>query len=594
MKKLLLILCCSFFIMAVKSQSVGIGTATPNASAQLDVTSTSKGLLIPRMTTAQRTAIAAPANGLMVYDTDFKEYHYFDGGSWRKFLNSNYDYWNKSATRNWVYNLTDSIGIGTSSPDEKFHLNSGNIYLQDNRTNKNPHVIFDVPAVDNNEGGLQWKRSGDTLAAINYIEDANLANYVRIGSGGAGKGNDLTINTSGEVGIGSANPLGQLHLAPYTGDNMVIRDVDGTIQFTKPPTIIGGSDEKKGFIQLTDTDDFRLGTNSANNTGKVIIRTNGTDHVTVDPTGEVGIGTPSPLAKLHIVGGGDAGTGFGNNGFIMLGETTGNASNMVIDNNEILARSGVVAGTLTLQNDGGNLSIGARTTINADAEALKINGVNPYIQIYQAGVAKSYIQQLGTDLKVGVNGGDLVLDGINVGVGTASPTSKLHVAGRGLFRGVGEVLAVDGTSNPNIGFYNNGTFKSFISQTPSELYIGVNNANLRLDAPQIVIGSGAPAIGYRLSIRGKIICEEMKVQLTGGWPDYVFDEAYKRPTLKELGNFIKANRHLPNIPPAAEIDKGGLNVGDMQKRMMEKIEELTLYILDQQKQIDELKAGQKK
>ena len=122
MKKLFFFLSILFASKCITAQSVGIGTNTPNTSAQLDVSSTSKGLLIPRMTTAQRTAIAAPANGLMVYDTDFNEYHYFDGGTWRKFLNSNYDYWNKSATRNWVYNSTDSIGIGTSSPDEKFQL----------------------------------------------------------------------------------------------------------------------------------------------------------------------------------------------------------------------------------------------------------------------------------------------------------------------------------------------------------------------------------------------------------------------------------------------------------------------------------------
>ncbi len=594
MKKLFTLFSFSFLFITVYAQNVGIGTNSPDSSAQLDITSISKGLLIPRMATRQRTAITTPANGLIVFDTDFNEFFYASGSQWLRLLNGNYDYWDKSATRNSVYNSLDSIGIGTTNPAEKFHLVNGNIYLQDNRTNKNPHLIFDVPAVDYNEGGLQWKRSGDTMAAINYIEDPNIANYVRIGSGGAGKGNDLTVNTSGEVGIGTANPLGQLHLAPYTGDNLVIRDGDGIIQFTKPPTTIGGVDEKKGFMQLTDTDDLRLGTNSANNFGKVIMRTNGIDHVTLDPAGEVGIGTPSPLAKLHIVGGGDAGTGFGNNGFIMLGETTSNASNMVIDNNEIVARSGVVAGTLFLQNNGGDLSIGARTTINANGEALKINGVNPFIQLYQNGVAKSFIQQSSNDLRVGVNGGNLTLDGVNVGVGTNAPVSKFHVAGRGLFRGAGEVLAIDGTSNPNIGFYNNGTFKSFISQSASELYIGVNNANLRFDAPQIIVGGGVAANGYKLSIRGKIICEEMKVQLTGSWPDYVFDANYKRRTLTELGDFIKTNRHLPNIPPAAEIEKGGFDVGDMQKRMMEKIEELTLYILDQQKQIDELKAGQKK
>jgi len=593
-----------FFAQITTAQNkVGIGTSAPHASASLDITSTSGGLLIPRMTAVQRRAIPTPISGLIVYQTNadvvppfsVSGYYIYFGGIWKTLLDQDDKYWTKSSSRNWIYNTSDSVGLGTSSPDEKLHIFNGKMYIQDNRSGQNPHVIFDVPAVDNNEGGLQWKRSGDTLAAINYIEDPNIANYVRIGSGGAGKGNDLTINTSGEVGIGTANPQGQLQLNSYTGDNLVLRDIDGTIQFIKPATTLGGVDEKKGFMQLTDTDDLRFGTNSANNTGKVIIRTNGADQVTIDPDGEVGIGTPTPGAKLHIVGGEDAGLGFSTNGYIMLGVNAIANSNLIIDNNEIIARNGAAAGTLTLQNNGGELVSGARFTINKDGEALKINGVNPFIQLYQSGVARSFIQQTGSDLKLGVNGGDLLLDGVNVGVGTNAPTSKLHVAGRTLMAGNGEVLAINGAT-PNIGFYFNNAFRSFISQANSELYIGVNNGNLHLDATgQIAIGNViAAASGYKLTVSGKIICEEMKVKLVGNWPDYVFDEGYKRPSLTELGSYIKANKHLPNIPAAAEIDKGGFEVGDMQKRMMEKIEELTLYILDQQKQIDELKAVSKK
>src|SRR6218665_1587165 len=154
MKKLLLSLGAFISIQLIYAQSVGIGTSSPNASAQLEIASTTKGLLLPRMTSAQRVAIASPAAGLMVFDTDFKEYYQHDGSAWRKLLNSSF--WNSSATRKWIYNTTDSIGIGTSSPDERLHVNSGSIYLQDNRANKNPFVIFDMPGVDYKEGGIQF------------------------------------------------------------------------------------------------------------------------------------------------------------------------------------------------------------------------------------------------------------------------------------------------------------------------------------------------------------------------------------------------------------------------------------------------------
>ena len=67
---MLLIAACFIFCNATIAQNVGIGTATPNASAQLDISSTSKGMLVPRMTMAQRNAVVTPANGLLIYQTD--------------------------------------------------------------------------------------------------------------------------------------------------------------------------------------------------------------------------------------------------------------------------------------------------------------------------------------------------------------------------------------------------------------------------------------------------------------------------------------------------------------------------------------------
>jgi hypothetical protein len=107
---------------------------------------------------------------------------------------------------------------------------------------------------------------------------------------------------------------------------------------------------------------------------------------------------------------------------------------------------------------------------------------------------------------------------------------------------------------------------------------------------RIGIWTTTPATGYALSVNGKIICEELKVQLSGSWPDYVFSDNYSLMSLAGVESFIRSYHHLPGIPNALQIEKDGISVGEMQKKMMEKIEELTLYIIQQQKEIDALKA----
>jgi hypothetical protein len=87
------------------------------------------------------------------------------------------------------------------------------------------------------------------------------------------------------------------------------------------------------------------------------------------------------------------------------------------------------------------------------------------------------------------------------------------------------------------------------------------------------------ASGHKLSVNGKIACTEVRVQPQSDWPDYVFSNDYKLMSLEELRKSIKQNNHLPGIPSAKEIEAEGLQVGEMQIRMMEKIEELTLYII---------------
>jgi hypothetical protein len=94
---------------------------------------------------------------------------------------------------------------------------------------------------------------------------------------------------------------------------------------------------------------------------------------------------------------------------------------------------------------------------------------------------------------------------------------------------------------------------------------------------------------YKLAVDGKVIAEEVTVQLSQEWPDYVFDEKYDRATLHQLENFIKKNQRLPEMPSANEVNKNGVNVGDMQAKLLQKIEELTLYMIDQNKEVAALR-----
>ena len=94
-----------------------------------------------------------------------------------------------------------------------------------------------------------------------------------------------------------------------------------------------------------------------------------------------------------------------------------------------------------------------------------------------------------------------------------------------------------------------------------------------------------------------MIAEEIRVESSTSWPDYVFTTDYELPTLKEVQKYIQEKGHLPNIPSAAEIEENGVQLGEMNRLLLEKIEELTLYVIElknqneqQQKEIEKLKT----
>lgn len=103
-------------------------------------------------------------------------------------------------------------------------------------------------------------------------------------------------------------------------------------------------------------------------------------------------------------------------------------------------------------------------------------------------------------------------------------------------------------------------------------------------------GSLRVSDGLYCDANGNLEVKHLKVTMNV-WPDYVFGGEHALMPLGELESYINNNNHLPGVPTAEEVEKDGADLGEMNRVLMEKVEELTLYIIDLQKQIDELKSN---
>jgi hypothetical protein len=249
--------------------------------------------------------------------------------------------------------------------------------------------------------------------------------------------------------------------------------------------------------------------------------------------------------------------------------------------------------------------------INAD-EALTVSGTNPYIQMKSGSNEVGYVRANVTDMEIATNAGNdvgkLVLrtngvDRMLVGANGRVAINTLITPGQFNVNGTDEVVNVGGT-NPYIQMSAGGTNIGYLRARDGNLQLAVNSGNasgklqlmtknktrMTIGADgRIAIGADAKfASGYLLSVQGKIIAEELLVQLNESWPDYVFSDDYKLMNFEQLKSYINTNNHLPNIPSAEKM-KDGINVGEMNKLLTEKVEELTLYILQMHEEIEQLK-----
>ena len=346
-------------------------------------------------------------------------------------------------------------------------------------------------------------------------------------------------------------------------------------------------------------------------------------------SGYVGIGTTSPIAKLNIFSNipysnwtegiqltnqvdentynayiaqrGPSGLQFkANGGFGFIDEITGSQYLMIIASNGEVGIGNMFDPLEKLDVDG---AIRIGSTNNNNAGTIQWTGSD-----FQGFNGTDWIS-LSSNSLWDLSGNDIYYNTGNVGIGTTSPSEKLELNG-GIFIN-SDIASTDifkmatlSTENlpvVKIGVdnYKRANLTLGIWTEPQEggdnlagniedkIFFNAGGTSYLINNGGLAIGKTTVISGYSMDVNGKIRANEIVVN-TGG-ADFVFEDKYNLKSLEEVENFIKENKHLPEIPSATEVQENGVSVGEMQTKLLQKIEELTLYLIDQNKSIQELK-----
>jgi hypothetical protein len=279
------------------------------------------------------------------------------------------------------------------------------------------------------------------------------------------------------------------------------------------------------------------------------------------PNGNVGIGTTNPQAKFHVVSplGGQVLLGGWNYGSMSLNGNTEdwNFASSEFDKNLYINRAWGRDMWFRVGNEANQMVLKANGFLG-------INTVNPsaLIEIEHSGGS-----EWGTALQIKTTGG---IDGPRLAF-------EKYTGGDPKRWNIG--IREGGTS---FGVFENGYSGGF----GTERFTILPNGN---------VGIGTINPQAMLAVKGTVLALQVKVSAptSGDWPDYVFAANYKLRSLSSLGAFIKKHQHLPDVPSAKQVKKGGLDLAETQAILLRKIEELTLYVIEQDKRIKNLESNKK-
>ncbi|MCF2873363.1 MULTISPECIES: hypothetical protein [unclassified Tenacibaculum] len=465
--------------------------------------------------------------------------------------------------------------------------------------------------------------------------------YTYLGYGNYGDIKNLRIypngNTTfgGDVGIGTTSPEAKLHIRKAnTGQTSFLRltNSNGAINDTAD---IDFSVTSAVNIPTARISAIRMATGALTDLTFSSYNAGLKERMRIDSNGNVGIGTTSPSVRLDISDNKEdyvsviENSGVGNakstlwlktkstwTSSIPLKITKGTDDKAIfqVGANQIRIGEGTINQsdeTFLLQ---GNFRLGNGGTYDdlVFKTGSAFSGTNGVFEIAPktvpgSGIAKQTTYFKNAEHSSGKTIHNVVVDG-KVGIGTNSPSEKLEIVDSNASLRIRSTNSANNSSlkldwginhgyhisyNPNTAVTYFDSKHNAISNTPyGDVLFRRNVDNVMKETFVIKGNSGHVGIGtvdpgaWKLAVNGNIRAKEIKVET--GWSDFVFYDDYKLPTLEEVENHIKEKGHLKDIPSAKEVADNGIFLGEMDSKLLQKIEELTLYTIEQEKKIKAL------
>jgi hypothetical protein len=284
--------------------------------------------------------------------------------------------------------------------------------------------------------------------------------------------------------------------------------------------------------------------------------------------GSIGVGSTSPERKLHV-------------GEMVIGNNSDT-------NADIVSSDGIIIGSgkklsldqsyqthafIQFSNSVSNETrfihqgyYGHTFTTRNNAPRMSILGNNGYIGINT--ITPTHLFQVNGGVGIGSN---LISSGLNFGSDLSLVQHSNDFYAATIANGGGNGLGL----NIRAGGIGSASVPLKVSRYDNTELIRVNGSG------QMGIGTSVIPNGFKLAINGHAIAEKMIIRKNENWnwPDFVFEEDYKLPNLVDIKNFVKDNKHLPEIPSAKDIEENGQDLAEMNRLLLKKVEELTLYLL---------------